>query len=131
LFAFLVGNEQFASSLIVEQHGSAGALFEVVGRKLLEVDEAERESVGERGAEFLHQVERERRASRAQGVKVADLGVEPDAFERANIIVSQHAVDEGQQGVEAVAWGTAGAGVHAERLALGASARSRPARWRI
>jgi hypothetical protein len=37
LFAFLVSDQQFASSRIVEEHGAAGACFEVLRCDLLEV----------------------------------------------------------------------------------------------
>jgi hypothetical protein len=60
---------------------AGGGVKEVLGFDLAAVDEGEDESVGEEGAEFLHDVECEGGASGSVVVEEADTGVESDGFE--------------------------------------------------
>ena len=101
--AFLVGLEDGAPGVVGKADAAGGIGGEVGGADLGAVDESEGETVGQAGAEFLHEVEGERGASGAEGVEEADGGVEPDAFEGAGDVVGEEDVEEGEEGVDGIA----------------------------
>ena len=68
------------------------------------IDEGEGEAVGEGCAKFFHEVKSEARAARAKGVEEADLRVESDTFCRADAVVREECVEEGEECVHGVAW---------------------------
>jgi hypothetical protein len=115
LLALLIRNHHRFARIAFEEHGAALAFGEIVGADLSSIDESERQSVGQ-GPEFLHQVERERRAPRPQRMQETDLRVESRPFQRRATIVHPHGVEEGKESVEAIARRAARAAVHPKVL---------------
>ena len=58
----------------------AAALFEIAGLKLPAVDQRQSQAIRQRGAEFLHEIQRQRGAARAVSVEKAALRIETAAF---------------------------------------------------
>ena len=97
----------------VEQDRAAVLSDEIPGSDLPAVDQRERQPVGQHRPQFLHQVEREARASRPVAVQEADRRIEADALGRAAAVVGQQRVEKGQQRVDRIERRTARAPVEA------------------
>ena len=115
LLAPLVLRQGRTTALLVEAHGTARRLLEVVGANLTAVDHAEHEPVCDRGPQFLHQVQRQGGPPRAERVQVAHLGIEANAFERRFALGAEQRVAERQERVRAVPRGTPGTALRRER----------------
>ncbi len=113
-FSFLVSFDDGFPGVGGQFHGAAFAELEIVWGELLPVDERDGEAVGQPGAEFFHEVEGEGRAVCPFGVEESDEWIEPCDGECGNAIVSDEGVEEGEEAVDAVAWGAAGAGEKGE-----------------
>jgi hypothetical protein len=105
--AFLVRFEDGAAPIVGEADAAGGFGLEVGRTELGAVEEAEGKPVGEEGAEFLHEVEGEAGSAGPVGVEEADGGIETDAFEGGLDIVGEEGVEEGEEGVDGVSWGSA------------------------
>ena len=64
LFALLPRGEDFFAGVVFKQHGSVFFEIEIFAGDLLAIEEGERGAISKEGAEFFHQVERERGAPR-------------------------------------------------------------------
>lgn len=111
LFALLPGRENFFAGIVFEQHGTVFFEIEIFAGDLLSIEEGECCAVGEESAEFFHEVERERWASRAIAVEEAALGIEAATFQRAAAVVHEEDVKEGKQGIDRIERRAAGASV--------------------
>jgi len=82
LFAPLIGDKNGAASLLSEMNPTAGHLLEVTCLQLAAVDECYGQSVCQHWAELLHQVKCQGGSAGSQSMKVADLRIQPDPFQR-------------------------------------------------
>ena len=102
LLLFLPG-EQNGLARVVPHLDSAGFRgAEVLRRQLLQIDERERESVRERRAELLHEIEGEAVASGTQRMEEADLRVKPHSFQRPSTVMCEDRVEKRQECVHRV-----------------------------
>src|SRR5437016_5933731 len=79
---------------VVHHDPTAVELAEPLGAQLSTVYQGKGQPVGEDGAKFLHQIEREARPARAVAVEITDLGVEPLGFQRAADVMRQQCIEE-------------------------------------
>ena len=63
------------------------------------IDERQHKAVGKAWAQLLHEIKRQRCAARAVAVEKADIGVQPDRFERGGAVIGKQAVGKRQHGV--------------------------------
>lgn len=99
-------------SRIVFEKNTSGILgVEIRALDLAAVEKRERGAVGEKGAEFLHEIERERWTSGAVAMEKPALRVESAGFEGGPAVVHEKAVEEGEQGIGGIAGRTAGTSV--------------------
>ena len=118
LFPLLIGGDDEPASGIGELDGPALALPEVFRADLPPIDQRDRQSVGNPGAELLHEVERQGRPVRAFRVEEADERVEPDRGERRDAVVTHEGVEETEEAVDPVARRASRPGGEAKALAL-------------
>lgn len=118
LLSFLPGGEHFFASVVGEEDGAVFQRAKMFWLDLAAVDKADSEAVGEGGAKFFHEVEREAVASGAVAVEEADCGVESVRGERAGGIETEQGVEVGEEGVEGVAGRAAVAFAEGELVAL-------------
>ena len=102
LFAFLPGGEDGFAGIFLEEDGAVFLDVEIAEGDLLAVDEGKRGAVGEVGAEFLHEVEGQRRAAGAVAMQEPALGIETATFERAPAIVHEQCIEKGKQRVDGI-----------------------------
>jgi len=93
--------ERFSSTL-VEQNRTTRSRVEVIGLQLLTVQKREDESVGKTGSELLHEIQSQRRSSRADGMKEANLRIKPDSLKGGDTILRQQCVAEGKRCVDRI-----------------------------
>jgi len=67
------------------------------------VNDVQHQRIDHRGAEFLLQVERQRRAPVLFGVVEAQVGIQPDDFQRGAQAAVQQGVAQAEQGVDGIA----------------------------
>lgn len=99
--------QEGAPPRIVEDDGAVWAKIEVLLIHHAVVDEREDETIRQTGAQFLHQIQRQRRSPGSIAVEKAHIGIQPDALQRGGAIVRQQAIGEGQQGVYRIQRGAA------------------------
>ena len=75
LLAFLIGDQHGLARIAFEQHGAAFAFDKIAGTDLATIDQRKHQAVS-KGAEFFHQVERQRCPAGAQHMQEADLRIE-------------------------------------------------------
>ena len=66
------------------------------------VDHAQDESVGDRGSEFLHEVQGKRRSSGPQRMEISHLRIQTDTLQRGFTFGAEQCIAKGEQGVCAV-----------------------------
>ena len=85
-FALLIRSQEQLTSIRLHFNFTRGLHREVVGHHLLQVDERQYESVGERSPEFFRQVQGQTGSAWSLNVKKAYVRVEPHAFQsRAHV----------------------------------------------
>ncbi len=68
-FPLLVGRQHGLPPVVAEPHGAAWPLDEVAWLQLAPVDQRERQPIGDGRSQLLHQIERQRRSTRASVCK--------------------------------------------------------------
>ena len=117
VLALLVRHQDLLAAFVIEQHGAIVVPPEVRRPDTSAVDQRERQPIGEKGPEFLDQVESKPRSPRSISVQTSHLEVEADTFERARLVVDKQRVKERQQRIYAIK-GRATTAVLESKLAL-------------
>src|SRR5208283_3894458 len=96
LLSFLIRFDNQLSSCLSEFDRATFAHHKIIELNLLAVNERYCEAVGQPRAEFLHQIERQRRSVWSVGVEKTDEWIKADARECRYAIVAHQCIEERQ-----------------------------------
>ena len=100
LLPFLPSGENGAPRFIAHHHGPAVARFKIRSAQLAAVDQRQRQPVGKRWPEFLHQIKRQAWPPGPVPVQKADCRVEAHTFRGAAAVMGEQGVKKRQQRID-------------------------------
>ncbi len=82
LFSLLIRDQNGFARLVVHRHGTRFRGLEAGALNLPEIDQGKSESIREERPEFLHEIKRKTRSSRAIRMKKPNLRIKPHTLKR-------------------------------------------------
>jgi len=92
--------------------------FKVCFLHLFQIDQIQNQTIGKRGAELFHQIQRQAGAPRPVDVQIAHKGIQSHGLERGAHVRGQQYINKRQQGVDSIQRRSTVASVELKRVLL-------------
>ena len=102
LFSFLPFLYKCPAPVIREQYGAAFTEFKAIRFYDTVIDQCQDKTISKTGAQFLHQIQRQRLPARSVPVQITYIGIQTDAFQCGSTIMRQENICKRKQRIERI-----------------------------